>query len=241
MPQITLSQYIIAGILTAFGLASVIIGSQLGDQADMRIEPQHGTIVVGETFDVSLIVEATTPVNVFGGELNFDPSIVQVESIDYNTSVADLWAEEPWYSNGDGTLNFAGGTTQKGGFLGSDSLLKVKLKTLKPGQAELGMKNVRILKHDGLGTDVTISGTIDAIYAVKENSTSTQKLLEKDIEGPTFRVLTQKPDTDLNKNGRQSVADISIFMADLATQNKRSDFNEDGKVGTADLNILLSN
>ena len=96
--------------------------------AQMRIEPIRKTLTTGETFTVEVIVESFTPVNVFAGELSFDTNTLQVESINYNTSIADLWAEEPWYSNGEGTLNFIGGTTQSGGFTGEAILLVCKRK-----------------------------------------------------------------------------------------------------------------
>ena len=92
------------GFATFIGL--MILPVSTTTVADMRIEPTNKTVVVDETFDVSIVVESRVPVNVFAGELLFDTNTLEVVSIDYNISIADLWAEEPWYSNGDGTLTF---------------------------------------------------------------------------------------------------------------------------------------
>jgi hypothetical protein len=58
------------------------------------------------------------------------------------------------------------------------------------------------------------------------------------LKGPTVSVLPTVPQTDLNNDGEQTIADVSIFMTDLITQNDRSDFNQDGTVDLKDLSIL---
>lgn len=241
MPHLTIGQYILAGLVATVGLASVIVSGLTGDQADMRIEPSWGIATVSETVTVVVIVEASVPVNVFGGEVKFDSNFLTVESIDYNTSIADLWAEKPWYENGAGTIHFVGGTTQKGGFVGKDKLITINFRTEKTGETKLGVSSAKIMQHDGLGTEAALAEPVDVIYEITSDTDKVRTVTSKDLAGPTFRVLPTLPNTDLNGDGRQSVIDISIFMTDLATQNKRSDFNADGKVGTTDLNILLSN
>lgn len=240
MPQLSLGQYILAGLVATVGLASVIMSDFIGEKADMLIEPNQGTTVIGETISVKVMVESNTPVNVFGGEVRFDPEILTVDSIDYNTSIADLWAVKPWYENGAGTINFVGGTTKPGGFTGKDSLITVNFQTLKTGETKLGIKGAKIMQHDGLGTEANLAEPIDAVYLIKEDNEITKTITGKDIKGSNLKVLPQLPDTDLNGDGEQTVADVSIFMTHLISKNKRSDFNNDGKVNTADLSILMS-
>ena len=108
---------IITGIvstLTVIGLLANSFGAFA--QADMRTEADLRTRSVGEQFQVRLIVESSVPVNAFAGDLSFNRDVLEVSRIDYNTSIADLWVKEPWYSNGEGTINFAGGTTKPGFF-----------------------------------------------------------------------------------------------------------------------------
>lgn len=240
MPQIQIGRFIVAGILASIVGAGALMSSLGEPTADMHVEPRSGTRTVGETFVVDVVVEAREPVNVFAGNLLFDPNILTVESIDYNTSIADLWAERPWYSNGDGTLNFIGGTTQPGGFVGNGSLISITFRTDAVGQAAISMEEVRILRHDGLGSDALVAEPIDAIFTVEDEELQQQIVVQKSAVGPEITVLPEPPSTDLNGDGKQSIADVSIFMGHLVSQDMRSDFNGDGTVNTADMSILLN-
>lgn len=237
MPFVHVSRWIIGGVILAvLGLSGSML---IPPETDMRIEPQRGSYLVGDTFKVDVVVSSETPVNVFKGEVRFDTRTLSIKSIDYNTSIADLWAERPWYENGAGTLNFIGGTTHHGGFIGTGNLITITFRTINEGPAAINIENVRILKHDGLGSDTDVAEPIDAIFTITEAELQEQTVLQKSVIGPTLQVVTERPNTDLNGDGQQSLTDMSIFMRDLATQNNRSDFNRDGKVNTADLSIIL--
>ena len=237
MPSISLARILIAGLVTVVGVA-MVSNSVTSPNVDMYIEPATGVAVIGETFTIQIVVRSDIPVNVFKGSLTFSPDILTIQSIDYNTSIADLWAELPWYSNGDGTMNFTGGTTQPGGFSGEDTLIEITFLTKAIGQATIGMDEIRILQHDGLGSDAQLNAPIDAVFQVEEKVLAEETVLEKSATGPQIQVLANQPDTDLNDDGREGILDISIFMSDLATQNLRSDLNQDGVVNLADFSIL---
>jgi len=227
---------IIAGIL---GVSGFFMSPLVFEKATtVRIEPAQGTVIAGETFTIEIVVDSSTPVNVFKGLLRFDDEKLEVKSIDYNTSIADLWAEEPWYSNGVGTVNFTGGTTRTGGFTGTGSLVTVTFITKSTGQAAIHMEEMQILAHDGLGTSVPVTVPIDAIFAISKEQLDFETRLETSIPGPTVTVIPAPPQTDLNNDGKQSLADTSIFMTDFFSQNLRSDFNKDEKVDLKDLSIL---
>jgi hypothetical protein len=202
----------------------------------MRIEPQERVVTVDDRFQVEVIVESSVPVNVFAGELHFSKDLLVVDSIDYNTSIADLWAELPWFSNGDGTLNFAGGSTRNGGFTGKGSLIKVTFKTLGEGDGVISVYNPRILLHDGLGTDAEVTRPIDAIFTIENPDVN---LLAQSPAGSSYKVRREVPSTDLNGDGKQTISDLSIFMLKITRNESRYDFNLDGKVDLKDLNILL--
>ena len=225
-------------IATVIGMGGFLISSNPTSEADVRIEPTHGLVKVGDTFVLSVIVTARTPVNVFRGVLRFDADTLQVASIDYNTSIANLWAEEPWYSNGDGTISFTGGTTRSGGFLGEGSLITITFNTKKTGETHITVDEIRIMKYDGLGTEVSVERPIDTIFAVEESALLDQTILNTAIPGPVVTIVDKAASTDLNHDGKQSIADVSIFMTDYVSKNLRSDFNQDGKVDLKDLSIL---
>ena len=227
---------VIAGILgvSGFLMTPLIIEKTIS----VSIEPQHGTAVIGESFTIEVIVDSPTSVNVFKGLIQFDSEKLAVSSIDYNTSIADLWAEEPWYSNGDGTINFIGGTTKSGGFIGDGTLLSVTFTAKASGEASIYLKDMQILAHDGLGTTLPVSIPIDTIFAISTEQLQSETKLDMSVSGPTVTVFPAPPDTDLNDDGKQTIADTSIFMADIVTRNLRSDFNQDGVVNLKDLSIL---
>lgn len=232
---------LMSGAVIALGLGGILaLPLSLMPEVDIRIEPHLHVVTVGEPFTINIVVESSTPVNVFTGELQFDESVLAVDSISYNTSIADLWAETPWYSNGEGTLNFIGGTTVAGGFTGEGSLMSVVFRPVATGEVVVTMTDARVLKHDGIGSDAVLRGPIDALFTVADAQITSQTILKKTGERTRVAVTTNPPSTDLNADGKQSLTDVSIFMQHLVTQNLRSDFNQDGTVGTADLSILLN-
>lgn len=207
--------------------------------SEMRIEPLDAVVEVNKSFDIEIVVDSKTPVNVFAGELRFDPTVLRIKLIDYNTSIADLWAELPWYSNGEGTLTFGGGTTKTGGFKGIDTLIRVTFETINTGKGVISINNPRILLHDGLGTDVELAATNDAIFTITNTQANVPAGTQRN-QITSYRVAKEVPNTDLNGDGEQNLVDISIFMLNMAGYDPRYDFNLDGEVGLKDLNILLS-
>lgn len=223
----------ILGFLTVFSL--LLFPEDTRPPAIMRIDPLERTLGEGDLFEVRVIVDSTVPVNVFAGELQFSHELLRVKSIDYNTSIANLWAELPWYSNGEGTLHFGGGTTQQGGFTGSGSLLTVVFESKQPGRGVISLHKPRILLHDGLGSDAEVATPIDAIVTVETNESN---LVALDPLGAVFTITQTPPSTDLNGDGEQTFADVGIFMLNIFSNDTRYDFNQDGAVDGTDLNIL---
>lgn len=223
-------------VLVAF--VGIITGMLSGYDADMRLDPQDGWPQLDEVFTVEVLLEAKTPVNAFQGDIIFDSEYLTVDSIDYNDSLADLWAVEPWYSNGAGTINFAGGVTKPGGFTGVDSVVSINFKTKKVGNAKVRFQKINILLHDGLGTDALVPDSIDALFAVTDSSD--EFAVSKSGNKYNVYVLPGGSPTDLDGDGKQGVGDVSIFLTDMVTQNPRSDFNQDGIVSVGDLSVLLT-
>lgn len=227
----------LVGALSLLGL--IIIPVMTEPVADMRIEPREQMLAMGDTFTMFLVVESKVPVNVFAGEILFDTNILSVDSIEYNSSVADLWAERPWYDSGAGTLNFGGGTTKPGGFIGVDTLLTITFKTIHDGNGSVSLREPRILLHNGLGIDAAVKAPIDAVLTV-ENKTIDANLIQRSSVGASYNVVHEKPSADLNGDGRQSIADMSMLLIHLNSTDKRYDLNQDGEVGIADVSILLN-
>ena len=230
IPQTLLASAIV-GFLTLAGVVFMPKESNVG--TSMHIEPSELTIEKETSFTIDVVVESNDAVNAFAGVLEFNEATLDVVSIDYNTSIADLWTQEPWFAKGDGTIAFAGGTTKPGGFTGKGSLLTVTFRGNDATTTALMLTGTRILKHDGLGTDAQLRTSLDALFTIKPSPS----------DGPAY--TQSKPEeiiltTDLNNDSKTTLADVSIFMLHLASMNLRSDFNNDKKVNAADLSILLN-
>lgn len=237
IPQMAL---LIGAFATFFSVASLfVLPIAVTHQADIRIEPSVGKVAVGDTFAVQIVVSADVPVNVFAGEIRFDPKTLQVESIDYNTSIADLWAELPWYENGEGTINFAGGTTKQGGFQSSGTLISITFRSVGTGVTALRLADGRILAHDGLGSEVAFGKPLEAVFEVEKEILERETISTPAPRATVIAVSAQPPSTDLNGDGKQTIADVSMFMLQMLGDDLRYDFNQDGRVNTADLSILM--
>ncbi|MCA9361365.1 hypothetical protein KC845_02285 [Candidatus Kaiserbacteria bacterium] len=243
MPQIQIGRLLTAGVILAFtSLISVFMLTESDDiVADMKLNPTSGTYEINEEFEVLVEVSSKVPVNVFSGDIWYDPKILNVKSINYNTKVADLWAVEPWFENGDGTITFAGGTTKKNGFTGNGTLLNITFESIAEGEGSLQLVNSVILKHDGLGSETKLaSDAIDAIFTIAPEQMAEDIVAKPADNSGHIKTIKQKPSTDLNNDGKTTVVDVSIFMIHLSSQNKLSDFNQDNKVNTKDLSIILN-
>ena len=233
----TLMASAIVGFFTLSGLY-LIPGITTPTTSSMYLEPGEITVALGDTFTVDVMVSVPVPVNAFTGVITFDESVLAVSSIEYATSIADLWVKEPWYSQGAGTINFTGGTTARGGFNGKGALLSIKFKAIGVGNGRVAMSDTRILENNGQGSDVLLTKQIDTIFAV--TSTTVPDIKESKLSSPAkIKIVTSLPNTDLNNDNATTFADLSIFMVDIAKGNPQADFNGDGKVNMADLSILL--
>lgn len=221
----------IFGLLT---LSSIImIPEATPPIASMSIDPTDLTIKPAEEFKIDVIVNSIEPVNAFSGVLKFDEKVLKVSRIDYNTSIADLWAQEPWFNKGEGTISFAGGSTRTGGFIGTGSLVTVYFTGISPETTNLKLIEPRILKHDGLGTDIPFNQPIDAVFTINPD--------KQEVISSLKVVREMAANTDLNNDGKTTIADISVFMLAITTGDIKADFNHDGKVTMADFSILLNN
>ena len=228
------SYMLIAGTIVAFAtLLGITVLPEKAQEIGFILTPENETVTVGTTFTVEVRVKSSVPTNVFAGTLTFDPDVLSVESIDYNTSIADLWAELPWYSDGEGTVTFGGGTTKAGGFSGADTLLTVAFKPTKEGRTGMRIEKPRILLHNGLGTDATLATAKDTIFFVEPSSLPVANTIS------SLAIVTEMPSSDFNDDGKQNLLDLSIFMLHINSTDGKFDLNQDGEVDLKDLSILL--
>lgn len=220
------SMLVVGGFLTA----TIILSNDF--PAAMYIAPVTATVERGAIQQFNIMVKSQVPVNAFVGEIIFDTEKFKVVDISYNTTVADLWVEEPWYNRADNNIYFAGGTTKPGGFIGNEALVTVTLQAVQAGDATFSLHNPRILAHDGLGHDVPLITPLDALFIVDTTPYTVP------IPPPTnnyVTVIDNIPSLDLNRDGTIGFQDIGVLLSVIGSNEPQYDFTGDGKVTWSDL------
>lgn len=234
IPPLTLMAGALIGILALLGYVAI---PSSDESAAMEIAPHRINTTLGDIFTTTIVVRSPVPVNVFSGEIHFDPRILEVSAIDYNTSIADLWAEKPWYENGAGTINFIGGTTRPGGFIGTGELITIHYRAHGEGVGTVSILDAHILKHDGLGTEAPLHEPLDALYTVAVSEAP--NLVLNRVPESSYSVFKEPPSPDLNQDGAVTFADTSILLMRLASDDVRYDLNQDGEVDMSDVFFLM--
>jgi hypothetical protein len=200
--------------------------------ASMYVVPSATSVEIGGTLSVAVMVKSNVPVNAFTSELVFDTNRFYVTNISYNTSIANLWVEEPWYNRANNSIYFAGGTTQSDGFVGTGELMRVTLQARSAGDTILTLRNTRVLAHNGLGKDVSLVQPLDTLFSIDTTPFATPL---QEIETDVIAIVSDLPPLDVNGDGVLSFRDIGTLLSALGSDQVLYDFNGDNKVTWADI------
>jgi len=144
---------VIAVVFSSVFFSATTLFAQTGaGAAVLSLSPSAGTVGVGKTLIVSVLVESATPFNSSSAKLNFDKELLSVQSVSKSSSALSLWAVEPSFSNETGTIDFEGGNTAA--LTGKKTILTITFKGLKEGKAQIGFTSASVLAADGKGTDI---------------------------------------------------------------------------------------
>jgi hypothetical protein len=153
-----------------FSLASLSAGvialPAQASAASFSFTPSSGSESVGSEFTVKAVVNpGVDKVNAGDGTIQYDPTMLSLQSFSKDGSVFTLWTSEPVISKAAGTIKFSGGTPSA--FSTPGTFLILKFKGLKVGTAKLSYTDGSILAADGKGTDVYSSGS-DASFDISD-------------------------------------------------------------------------
>lgn len=205
------------------GLAAVVTQ----DASYITIETQPSTVAEGDTFLIEVKAYAHTPVNAVDITLSYPESQMKVEGIDKGTSVISLWAQEPYAEKGKVYLR--GGVFQKG-FLGEHTIARIRARATQSGLAYVDVDSASLIAGDGTGNEVK----------VEKVSESKTKITVMNAEGALKSSVSVAIVTDLDGSGEVDLSDISNFMSAWFTRAKVYDFNNDGRMTIRDFSILLA-
>jgi hypothetical protein len=125
-----------------------------------------------------------------------------------------------------------GGTFRRG-FLGEHKIATIELRALDTGASQFRASEVLLLAGDGQGSPVAANDTATpsaSLFIYDENTDP------NDIQvNVAVNIIT-----DLNGDGRVTLADISAFMSDWGSQARVHDFNGDGRMTFRDFSIILA-
>jgi len=165
--MLKLISFFLISFIIVTGLIFPIDGDAQEGGATLYLSPATGTFFVGSTFSVSIFVNTGgNDINAVEVGLVFPADKLQVVSPTAGKSFISLWADQPNFSNVNGTLQLAGGVPSPGINTTDGLITSVVLRVRRPGEATIQFTNVsKVLKNDGRGTNI-LTSSLDSTYAL---------------------------------------------------------------------------
>lgn len=123
--------------------------------ASLSFLSSDGGYSVGDTFQETIVVDSENQsMNAASGVVSFPSDKLEIVSLAKNNSIINLWAQEPFFSNTDGTVNFEG-IIPNPGFNGSQGkIITINFKAKTAGIAPITFVSGSVLANDGSGTNI---------------------------------------------------------------------------------------
>jgi hypothetical protein len=134
--------------------------------ASLYLSPATGVFSVGATFRVDVLLDTEgSAVNAAEGTLSFNAGQVKVLSVTNTNSIFNLWAVEPTFDNGGGTITFGGGSPK--GYTGSaGKVVTITFQALRESTSKVSFTAGAALAADGQGTNV-IASMREGAYTIR--------------------------------------------------------------------------
>ena len=144
-------------LITAFLLAIFFLTPAAANAASLFLSPSSESRVVGDSFSVSVRVNTGgVAINSAQATLSFSNDLLEVTSL-LQSGVFSLWPVNPSFSNGGGTVSFAGGLPSPGYTGSSGTIILITFQAKAAGTASVSIGSASVLANDGFGTDVLTS------------------------------------------------------------------------------------
>lgn len=122
--------------------------------SSLYFSPSSGSYNIGQYISTSIFVSPDQVVNAIGGSVSFPKDKIEITSISRSGSIINFWAQDPYFSNSTGKLEFEG-VVFNPGFSGSaGKIITINFKAKKEGAADFNFLSGSVLAHDGMGTEV---------------------------------------------------------------------------------------
>ncbi len=193
-------------------LACMLICARGASAAVLDLEAGAMPLSVGDTVEVALFLDTEgETVNAVEGTFVFPHELFEFAEVHDGDSMVTFWAERPGLTR-RGNVHFSGITP--GGFAHAHApILRVVLRATTEGAGSLTLSDARLLRHDGLGTDVPATMEPLAIEVGVGVPHEYEDSTESDIEIPEAFMPEVQSDPD--------VFDGALFLV-FATEDKGS-------------------
>lgn len=139
------------------GIVAIIVATSFQSlyAANISLSPSSFTTKVGKTFTVDVLVTNNLDaINAVSGVLSFPQDALQVVSLSKSGSFITMWADEPAFSNTQGTASFEGVALNPGFSKASGKVISFTFKAKQAGNVNITVKSGSVLANDGNATDV---------------------------------------------------------------------------------------
>ena len=172
-------------------LATLLSSWAFASASDLVLTPASGTFQTGDTFTLSInVTNNSQPINAISGALTFNTNLLSVKSISKDGSIIKLWAEEPSFSNTNGTIKFEG-VVLNPGFSGSKGkILTVVFSAKATGDASVLFSTGSVLANDGQATNV-IQNMGNGAYSISKGDTPVTPTEETPASTPTLALMPE--------------------------------------------------
>jgi hypothetical protein len=178
--------------------------------SEIHLETSKVNIVTKEQFTVTLVIYTDETTNAVEGELSFPQDSLDVKNISDGNTPINFWIEKP-HLNDKNLIKFSGITP--GGFTGVNlRIFSIVFEAKKIGIVPIVIDNIRLLKNDGLGSDIPYT-VINLTTNIKEGDSSERKEIQIDKVLPEefIPIISKNPNIFNDK-----------WFASFVTQDKNS-------------------
>ena len=223
------------------GLLASATTSLSGTPVTVYFFPQTSSnIHIGDVTDVDIDINAAVPINAVGITVLYPKDSLEIIGISKQKSFFDLWTEDTVIKESSGELHFSGGTTRKGGLVGTSTMLTVSFRAKKIGDATVSVEDLQVYAADGAGTlENSWSRTLTITASLPTLNSSLAKT-PVDSASSTIPV-PHKVLGDFDGDGKVTLVDASILMLHmLMPYDPQFDLDNNGSIGFSDLSVLFA-
>lgn len=207
------------------GLIFFAMTSKATFAANLVVSPSSVNTTVGKSFTVDLVVNSNVEaINAVSAMISFPKDSLQVTSLSKKGSFISLWAEEPVFSNENGSVSLEGVALNPGFNKATGKVLSVTFKALQAGNVSVAVKSGSVLANDGNATDVLKTTGSAFIYIneddVKIAPAPVKETLVPVITSPTHPDSTQwyaKRDVSFEWKVPEGVTAVRTVYSDKET------------------------